>query len=152
MEYLIPIILVLLLVSGVVTFMVLNATKQSKPSEAQNSDDSDPKTMAASDASPLGDTTEHAGEQSEEGHTVKDPEDKRAGEGGGSARRRYLRRGGHAAGIRAARQRRSPPGLTPDSEGETHPVAPRAGAPRPSSSSIEALAGASIALRPLARG
>ena len=31
MEYLIPIILVLLLVSGVVTFMVLNATKQSKP-------------------------------------------------------------------------------------------------------------------------
>jgi hypothetical protein len=86
MEYLIPIILVLLLVSGVVTFMVLNATKQSKPSEAQNSDDSDPKTMAASDASPLGDTTEHAGEQSEEGHTVKDPEDKSAGEGGGSAR------------------------------------------------------------------
>jgi hypothetical protein len=86
MEYLIPIILVLLLVSGVVTFMVLNATKQSKPSEAQNSDDSDPKTTAASDASPLGDTTEHAGEQSEEGHTVKDPEDKSAGEGGGSAR------------------------------------------------------------------
>ena len=86
MEYLIPIILVLLLVSGVVTFFVLNATKQSKPSEAEGSGDNDPKTMAASDASPLGDTTEHAGEQSEEGQTVKDPEDERAASGtGGSA-------------------------------------------------------------------
>jgi hypothetical protein len=85
MEYLIPIILVLLLVSGVVTFMVLNATKQSKPSEAQDSEDSDPKSMAASDASPLGDTTEHAGEQSEQGHTVKDPEEESAAGGGGSA-------------------------------------------------------------------
>ena len=86
MEYLIPIILVLLLVSGVVTFMVLNATKKSKPSEAQDSEDNDPKSMAASDASPLGDTTEHAGEQSEQGHTVNDPEGGGAGEGGGSAR------------------------------------------------------------------
>ena len=85
MEYLIPIILVLLLVSGVVTFMVLNATKQSKPSEAQDSEDSDPKSMAASDPSPLGDTTEHAGEQSEEGHTVKDPEAEGPSDGGGSA-------------------------------------------------------------------
>ena len=79
MEYLIPIVLVLLLVSGFVTFMVLNATKQSKPSEAENSEDSDPKTMAASDPSPLGDTTEHAGEQSHRGETVEAPE----GEGGG---------------------------------------------------------------------
>ena len=86
MEYLIPIIAVLLLVSGVVTFMVLNATKQSKPSEAQDGEDNDPKSMAASDASPLGDTTEHAGEQSEQGHTVNDPEGGGAGEGGGSAR------------------------------------------------------------------
>ena len=85
MEYLIPIILVLLLVSGVVTFMVLNATKQSKPSEAGDSEDADPKTMAASDGSPLGDTTEHSGEQSEEGHTVQDGEGG-GGAGGGSAR------------------------------------------------------------------
>jgi hypothetical protein len=73
------------LVSGVVTFMVLNATKQSKPSEASSSDDSDPKTMAASDPSPLGDTTEHAGEQSQEGETVHAPEGEGEGEGGGSA-------------------------------------------------------------------
>ena len=82
MEYLIPIMVVLLLVSGVVTFIVLNATKQSKPSEADDSEDSDPKTMAASDDSPLGDTTEHAGEQSQEGDTVRGPEGE--GEGGAS--------------------------------------------------------------------
>ena len=85
MTYLIPLILVLLLVAGVVTFGVLNATKQSKPSEAQNDDESDPKTMAASDPSPLGDTTEHAGDQSDEGHTVRDPEGAGEGKGGGSA-------------------------------------------------------------------
>lgn len=85
MEYLIPIMLVLVLVSGVVIFMVLNATKQSKPSEADDSEDSDPNTMAASDDSPLGDTTEHAGEQSEEGETVEGPEGEGEGKGGGSA-------------------------------------------------------------------
>ena len=85
MTYLIPIMLVLLLVSGVVTFMVLNATKQSKPSEADNSDESDPKTMAASDDSPLGDTTEHAGEQSQEGDTVRGPEGEGEREGETSA-------------------------------------------------------------------
>jgi hypothetical protein len=86
MTYVIPIILVLLLVAGVVTFMVLNATKQSKPSEAEGSEDKDPKKMAASDPSPLGDTTEHAGRQSDEGHTTQDPEGEGQGEGGGSAR------------------------------------------------------------------
>lgn len=85
MTYLIPIIVVLLLVSGIITFIVLNATKQSKPSEAQDSEDGDPKTMAASDPSPLGDTTEHAGEQSDEGHTAEGPEGEGEGGGGGSA-------------------------------------------------------------------
>jgi len=81
MEYVIPIVLVLLLVSGFVTFLVLNATKKSKPSEAQASEDKAPTNMAAADEdSPLGDTSEHAGEQSEQGHTVRDPEG--GGEGG----------------------------------------------------------------------
>ena len=85
MEYLIPIMVVLVLVSAAVTFLVLNATRKSKPSEAENSEDSDPKTMAASDPSPLGDTTEHAGDQSQEGHTVRGPEGEGEGQGGGSA-------------------------------------------------------------------
>ena len=74
MEYLIPIMLVLLLVAGAVTFLVMNATRKSKPSEAESGGDSDPKTMAATDSSPLGDTTEHAGDQSQEGDTVRGPE------------------------------------------------------------------------------
>ena len=80
MAYLIPIVLVLLLVSGFITYLVLNATRKSKPSQAEGSGDSDPGTMAASDPSPLGDTTEHAGDQSGEGGTAEDPEG--AGEGG----------------------------------------------------------------------
>jgi hypothetical protein len=79
MAYLIPIVLVLLLVTGFVTYLVLNATRKSKPSEAENSEAGDPGTMAASDPSPLGDTTEHAGDQSAEGATAGDPE----GAGGG---------------------------------------------------------------------
>src|SRR3954471_24522678 len=74
MAYLIPIVLVLLLVTGFVTFLVLNATKKSKPSEAENSDDNDPQTMAAADPSPLGDTTEHAGEQTGRGERAESPE------------------------------------------------------------------------------
>ena len=74
MAYLIPIIAVLLLVSGFVTYLVLNATRRSKPSEAENSETGDATEMAASDPSPLGDTTEHAGEQSEAGETVEGPE------------------------------------------------------------------------------
>ena len=85
MEYLIPIMLVLLLVAGAVTFVVMNATRKSKPSEAESSEDSDPKTMAATDSSPLGDTTEHAGDQSQEGETVRAPEGEGEGEGERSA-------------------------------------------------------------------
>src|SRR3954469_5010755 len=85
MAYLIPIVLVLLLVTGFITFLVLNATRKSKPSEAENSGDKDPATMAASDPSPLGDTTEHAGEQTPRGETTDDPEG--AGSGDGDGRR-----------------------------------------------------------------
>ena len=111
MEYLIPIMVVLVLVSGAVTFLVLNATRKSKPSEAQNSEDSDPKTMAASDPSPLGDTTEHAGDQSQEGETVEGPEGEGEGGSQGGERERHRRRrrergqrNGHAPGVRATRR------------------------------------------------
>lgn len=85
MEYLIPIVLVMLLVGGFVTFLVLNATKKSKPAEAEGSDDKAPTNMAATDESPLGDTTEHAGRQSDQGHTVRDPEGGGEGEADGGA-------------------------------------------------------------------
>jgi len=70
MEYVIPAILVILLIGGFVTFMVLNATKKS--GAAAKGDDAP---GIGPDETPLGDTTEHAGDQSAEGHTKSDPED-----------------------------------------------------------------------------
>lgn len=67
MEYVIPAVLVLILVGGFVTFLVLNATKKSGP-VAERDDEGAPGMGA--DETPLGDTTEHAGEQTEEGTTV----------------------------------------------------------------------------------
>jgi hypothetical protein len=71
MEYVIPAVIVLLLIGGFVTFLVLNATKKSGP--VADRDDEGAPGMGA-DATPLGDTTEHAGEQSAEGVTRDDPE------------------------------------------------------------------------------
>ena len=71
MEYVIPAVIVLLLIGGFVTFMVLNATKKSGP-VAEGGDEGAP--GIGTDPTPLGDTTEHAGEQSSEGTTRDDPE------------------------------------------------------------------------------
>jgi hypothetical protein len=81
MEYVIPAVLVILLVAGFVTFLVLNATKKSGP-VAETDDEGAP--GIGQDPTPLGDTTEHAGEQSERGVTREDPEEgapSRAGPG-----------------------------------------------------------------------
>lgn len=69
MEYVIPIVLVVLLVGGFVTFVALNATKKSGSAAA---DDDAP--GIGQDETPLGDTTQHAGEQNEAGVTTSDPE------------------------------------------------------------------------------
>jgi hypothetical protein len=60
MEYVIPVVVVVLLAAGFVTFLVVNATRKSGP--------------VGQDATPLGDTSEHAGEQTEHGTTERDPE------------------------------------------------------------------------------
>jgi hypothetical protein len=70
MEYVIPAVLVLLLVAGFVTFLVLNATRKSGP--AAGGDERPP--GIGQDETPLGDTAEHAGEQTEAGTTARDPE------------------------------------------------------------------------------
>jgi hypothetical protein len=75
MEYVIPVVLVVLLIGGFVTFFVLNATKKS--GAAATSGEGAPGIGA--DDTPLGDTTEHAGEQSASGATTSDPESGSAG-------------------------------------------------------------------------
>ena len=74
MGYVIAIIVVLLLVAGAVTFFVLNAAKASgKAGPSDPGEEGTPAGIAAPDESPLGDTTQHAGDQAE-GQTVDDPE------------------------------------------------------------------------------
>jgi hypothetical protein len=84
MGYLIAVVLLLLLVTGFVTFLVLRATRKSNP--------------AAPDESQAGDTTEHAGSHSERGHTAH-PEG--AGEGGDGDGHRDTARPGEGEGSRA---------------------------------------------------
>jgi hypothetical protein len=81
MGYVIAIIVVLLLVAGFVTFFMLNATKNSGRAAPEDPGaEGTPAGIASPDESPLGDTTEHAGEHSE-GVTTDEPERGAAGEG-----------------------------------------------------------------------
>jgi hypothetical protein len=69
MGYVIAGILVLLLVAGFVTFLVLNSMRKG----SARSDHSGPAGIGP-DPTPLGDTSEHAGEQTTAGETAEDPE------------------------------------------------------------------------------
>ena len=70
MGYVIAAIIVLLLVTGFVTFFVLNATKRSgKAGPGDPGQEGTPAGIAAPDESPLGDTTQHSGATGEEGRS-----------------------------------------------------------------------------------
>jgi hypothetical protein len=66
MEYVIAAVVVLLLVGGFAVFLVLKATGRGGAP------------AIGTDETPLGDTEQHAGEQTEAGTTVHDPEQKPA--------------------------------------------------------------------------
>jgi hypothetical protein len=72
MGYVIAAVLVLLIVGGFVFFLVTNATKKSNVSDAGDPGaDQNPMSIVGSDdETPAGDTSQHAGEQTEEGTTV----------------------------------------------------------------------------------
>jgi hypothetical protein len=78
MGYVIAGILVLLIVSGFVTFLVMNSMRKgagsgtADPSAPQSGRGGPP--GIGQDPTPLGDTNEHAGEQTEGGATARDPE------------------------------------------------------------------------------
>lgn len=75
MGYVIAGIFVLLVVAGFITFVVMNSMRKGGP--AAGGDAGSP--GIGGDPSPLGDTTEHAGEQTSRGTTAEDPE-RNAGE------------------------------------------------------------------------
>ena len=87
MGYVIAAVVVLLLVAGFITFFVLNAANRSgRAAPSDPGEEGNPAGIASPDSSPLGDTTQHAGEQ-REGQTVEDPEDAgSAGEGAAKPR------------------------------------------------------------------
>ena len=79
MGYVIAGMVVLLLVAGFITLFVMNAMKKSGGAGPPDpGDEGTPAGIASPDDSPLGDTTQHAGEQ-QEGRTVNDPEDSDGG-------------------------------------------------------------------------
>ena len=84
MEYLIPALLLLVIIGGAVTFFVLTVTRKSDP----NAKDGGTPSFGRDDT-PLGDTSQHAGEQNGEGETIR-PSDAqgRAGGTGRAASRR----------------------------------------------------------------
>ena len=76
MEYVAVGILLLLLIGGFVTFLVMQATRRSSPATAH--DDADAPGIGT-DQTPLGDTSQHAGEQSASGETVSGNDAERSG-------------------------------------------------------------------------
>jgi hypothetical protein len=72
MGYVIAALLVLLIVGGFVFFLVTNATKKSNVSDAGDpgADQNSMSIIGSDDNTPAGDTSQHAGEQTEEGTTV----------------------------------------------------------------------------------
>ena len=71
MGYAIAIVLVVLIIGAFVTFLVMNAARQSDTADAEDPGaDSNPLSILGSDDTPMGDTDEHAGEQTQGGETV----------------------------------------------------------------------------------
>ena len=79
MGYAIAAVILILAIAGFVTFLVLNATSKSGP--VADGDGDSP--GIGRDHTPLGDTSEHSGEQGSDGVTVGDPE--HGGRGGPDA-------------------------------------------------------------------
>jgi hypothetical protein len=115
MGYVIAAILVLLIVGGFVFFLVANATNKSNVSDAGDpgADQNALSIIGSEGDSPLGDTTEHAGEQNESGETIGQQDaDVHGGSGAPpSAQERHTDRpdvarpvvGGEAEGERSSR-------------------------------------------------
>jgi hypothetical protein len=98
MEYVVPVVILVLIITGFLAFMVLNATKKSGAA-ADRRNEGPP--GIGPDETPLGDTTQHAGRQTAQGTTVggqdgaeqADPDDAahlaRPGEAEGAERLRF---------------------------------------------------------------
>jgi hypothetical protein len=99
MGYVIAVILVVLIVAGFVTFLVMNSAKKSDVSDAQDPGaDSNPLGIIGSDDTPVGDTDEHAGQQTSGGETVGEQDADAHGGTGRPVSRGYAATGEAGAG------------------------------------------------------
>src|SRR3954454_20219608 len=101
MEYLIPLVIVLLLVAGFITFLVMNATRRGQSASRREEPQSAPPGIGQ-DSTPFGDTSEHAGNQTESGQTVGRQDADEAGGTGGPVHSGY--EGTSAAGRDSGRE------------------------------------------------
>ncbi|HWT25606.1 MAG TPA: hypothetical protein VN213_19025 [Solirubrobacteraceae bacterium] len=126
MEYLIPLVLVLVLVGGFVAFLVLNATRRGQSATRADEPDQAPPGVGRDDT-PLGDTAEHAGRQTDEGRTVAGQDADEAGGTGQPVHSGYegTSAAGHDTGRESAHVRRSGEG-----EGTEHVDFPDVEPPR----------------------
>jgi hypothetical protein len=110
MGYVIAAILVVVIVGAGVTVLMLSATRRQRRASVADSDygegtpGSEAAIVAPDDNTPLGDTDQHAGEQTRSGETVRDQD---ADRGGGTAAAGEGGVGGEAEGGRT---------VTPESE------------------------------------
>jgi hypothetical protein len=95
MGYVIAGIIVLLIVAAGVTVLVLNATRRQRQAAAADTEygegtpGSDLAIVAADEKTPLGDTDQHAGEQTREGQTVGGQDAERSGGTGRAVKSGY---------------------------------------------------------------
>jgi hypothetical protein len=86
MGYVIAVLLVLLIVGAGITFMVLRAPRTQRSRAAADSEYGNDAAIVAPDSNtPLGDTDQHAGEQTREGTTVGSHDIERGGDGGSAS-------------------------------------------------------------------
>src|SRR3954454_14919626 len=108
MEYLIPLVIVLLLVAGFITFLVMNATRRGQSADGREEPQTAPPGIGE-DSTPFGDTSEHAGDQTESGQTVGRQDADEAGGTGGALPSgcEGTSAAGHDSGRESAHVRRS---------------------------------------------
>jgi hypothetical protein len=88
MGYVIAGVLVVLIIAGFITFLVMNSMKKNNVSDAGDPGaDQNPLSMIGSeDGTPLGDTSEHAGQQDGQGRTTGEQDAENSGGSGAPPR------------------------------------------------------------------
>jgi hypothetical protein len=80
MAYVLVGILVILIIGGFILFMVMNASERSNVSDAGDPGrEGSPSMLGSEPGTPVGDTAQHAGEQTESGETVAGQDAERHG-------------------------------------------------------------------------